>query len=138
MKRFEIREHTADLRLFVEGDTLEELFTAALEVEGMADILTKQKPDETPSIKRKITLQSSDTTALLIDFLSDALYFSHTEGTVFRSVTFQNLTKTSFTAHIHGHKTNGFDEDIKAVTYHEAEVKKNSIGNYETSIIFDI
>ena len=31
-----------------------------------------------------------------------------------------------------------FDEDVKAVTYHEAQVKKNEKNNYEVTIIFDI
>ena len=33
---------------------------------------------------------------------------------------------------------NPFDEDIKAVTHHEANVFKNEHNNFETIIIFDI
>ena len=38
----------------------------------------------------------------------------------------------------HGFDIEEFDDDIKAVTYHEAEVRKNGKGNLETYMIFDI
>ena len=37
-----------------------------------------------------------------------------------------------------GTRINNFDEEIKAVTYHEANVIKNKKGLWETCIIFDI
>jgi SHS2 domain-containing protein len=41
-------------------------------------------------------------------------------------------------ATIKGNRVSYFDEDIKAVTYHEAAVKQNNEGQLETVIIFDI
>ncbi len=137
MKHFKIIAHTADIRLFVEGATLEELFNAALE--GMAFIITA-KPCFPPPYDQhhELTITSSDTTALLIDFLSEVLTQTHLNKTLYCSADFINITSISLHACIHGKKTNLFQEDIKAVTYHEADVKKNEKGNYQTTIVFDI
>lgn len=120
----------------VEGGTLEKLFNAALE--GMAFIITA-KPCPTPyDQQHELTITSSDSTALLIDFLSEVLTQTHLNKTIYCSSDFISLTPNSLHARIHGKKVNLFGEDIKAVTYHEAEIKKNEKGNYQTIIIFDI
>lgn len=137
MKNFIIKAHTADIRLHLEASSLEELFAVALI--GMAAII---KPNSCTNsnliIKKEIWLQSIDTTALLIDFMSDVLTQSHINKAIFCNVTLSQLSKTSIHATILGEPVENFDEDIKAVTYHEADVKKNMLGNYETVIVFDI
>lgn len=138
MKAFKLLSHTADVRLQVKASTLEELFSIALA--GMNELIKKEacqdKNDFT--IEKKITLSSVDTTALLIDFLSEVLSLSHKEGAVFCRVAFTELNNESLRAIIKGKQVDSFDEDVKAVTYHEAEVKKNKQGNWETVIVFDV
>ncbi|MCL5958437.1 MAG: archease [Chloroflexi bacterium] len=138
MKTFEITPHTADVRLKVEASSLEELFTISLE--GMNQILKKtfcKKRNGLPLIHR-IQISSPDTTALLIDFLSEALTLSHIQGSIFCRVEFAELGSHSLTANLSGTKVKGFDEDIKAVSYHEAEIERNSRGNLQTNLVFDI
>ena len=130
--------HTADTRLKVEGDTLRKLFSAALG--GMAEVI---KPGlcRTRGVEdfvQEITISSTNQTTLLIDFLSEILTRSHEEKVVFCSAEFLEFDVASLKAKIFGAKTEGFDEDIKAVTYHEAQIMKNKKGNYETTIVFDI
>lgn len=138
MKSYKLLSHTADVRLKVEGDTLEELFTAALE--GMAEIVKKGicRKRQAPSLKQRILVSSPNITALLIDFLSEVLTLSHENKAVFCRAEFSKLATNELEAEISGLKVGEFDEDIKAVTYHEAEIKKNPQGNFETIIIFDI
>ncbi|HEX2896944.1 MAG TPA: archease [candidate division Zixibacteria bacterium] len=138
MKTVKVLPHTADVRLLVEGSTSEELFEAAME--GMAGLikdslyeLKKGKP-----VNDSIEVESPDRTALLIDFLSSVLTTTHQKNAVFTKVNFEKLNDKSLTATISGFETDGFDDDIKAVTYHEAEIKKNKNGNLETIIVFDI
>ena len=137
MKHFAIHSHTADVRLELEASTLEELFTVALI--GMAEFI---KPNSCTGdnliIKKEILVNSIDTTALLIDFMSDVLTETHINKAIFCTVTFAELTETSVRATIFGKHVESFDEDVKAITYHEADVKKNSAGNYTTVIVFDI
>lgn len=137
MKHFSLNAHTADVRLELEASTLEELFTVALI--GMAEFI---KPNACTGdnliIKKEIFVTSIDATTLLIDFMSDVLTETHINKAIFCKVIFTELTETSVRATIFGKQVEDFDEDVKAITYHEANVKKNSAGNYTTIIVFDI
>jgi SHS2 domain-containing protein len=57
---------------------------------------------------------------------------------VFCDVEVIQLTETSFEASVSGVNVEHFVEDLKAVTYHEAEVRQTDDGYWETMIIFDI
>lgn len=138
MKTVKVLPHTADVRLLVEGSTPEELFEAALG--GMAGLI-KDSPDGLKNghlVVESMEIDSPDRTALLIDFLSTVLTLTHQKKAVFTNVSFEKLEDNSLSATISGFETDGFDDDIKAVTYHEAEIKKNDGGNLETIIVFDI
>ncbi len=117
------------------ADTYEELFKGALD--GMNHIIM-QELDERLELKEKLDIESVDRNMLLIDFLSEVLTLSHSNGAVYRVAKFHDLSDTSLSAAIEGRKVNEFDEDIKAVTYTESVIKKNSAGHYETTIVFDI
>jgi len=145
MRRYQLLPHTADFRLKAEGDTFEELFTAAMA--GMFEFVKKSfcppagdrpKGDQNFPISENIKISSIDITALLVDFLSVLLTLSQEKKVVFCRVKFLKLTDTEIEAEVFGAKVDGFDEDIKAVTYHEANVVKNARGAYETIIVFDI
>ena len=49
-----------------------------------------------------------------------------------------SFTRQTIIADISGIPVNEFDEEIKAVTYHEAHVSKINDKQWETYIIFDI
>lgn len=139
MKSYQLVSHTADIRLKIEADTLQNLFVAACV--GMTDILKKgfcQRVKSYP-ISYKLSLSSTDPTILLIDFLSEILTKIYEKQALFCEVEFEKFDKISLSAKIFGQKIpEGFDEDIKAVTYHEAEVKKNQKGKWQTTVVFDI
>lgn len=136
---YEILPHTADVRLKVIGKTLEELFKQA--VLGMMQILKHNANianiNANDANKIKINVNSVDTTSLLIEFLNEILLKSQINKQIYNvsSFRFQDL---SLEAELIGFPIDSFDEDIKAVTYHEAEIIKNKDNNFETIIIFDI
>lgn len=136
MKEHQILSHTADVRLKAEGSTLEDLFCAGLE--GMAEILKARITKQESRIRKNIKIQSLDKTTLLIDFLSEVLAQSQIEKAVFTEAKFSTLFDRELEAEISGVHVEGFEEDIKAVTYHGAEIVKNERGNYEATILFDI
>lgn len=138
MGRFEILPHTADVRLKVTGTTLRELFTVALS--GMNEIIRPGtcRGKLTLTERADVAVESSDTTALLIDFLAEVLTLTHERRIVFCRVEFSTLTATRIAAQISGRRVEQSDEDIKAVTYHDAEVRHNAADEYETIIVFDI
>lgn len=137
MRHYKLLPHTADMRLYVEADTLSELFKGALN--GMCDILKKDASSLKIETKSKnIEINSLDITSVLIDFLSEVLQYIQEERSIYCRVKILSLSKTNLKAEIFGRKTENFDRDIKAVTYHEAEVKKNEKGNWEVTIVFDV
>lgn len=76
-------------------------------------------------------MQSLDINSLLVDFLSEVLYQSQINKAVYHDVNFLKFSDPStgsrqaeLEAEILGDKVKSFDEDIKAVTYHELEIKK--------------
>lgn len=139
---FQILEHTADFRMKVEGKTLQELFTSAFE--GMVETMkAPQKPSPTETSTQKtfehrLELKAPDVTALLIDFLNEILTLAHVNKEIYSAIGWKTLTETSLQATIQGAKVDSFDKDIKAATFHQADVKQNSKGMWETLLVFDI
>ena len=136
MKAHRIEEHVADVRARVQGSTLPELFRAALE--AMNEIAGPRRGDDTPALTEVVSLTAPDTTVLLIDFLSEALTRGHILHGVFDRVEFSTLTDCALEARLEGYEVAHLVKDIKAVTYHEADVRENAEGQFETIIVFDI
>lgn len=138
MERFTFLPHTADIRMEVEAPTLDGLFRAALE--GMGNVLysSNTNAQDENGITCDVSLEAPDTTVLLIDFLSEALTTGYEKYCIFYKVEFDHFTGNRLKARLYGFSVDTFHEDIKAVTYHEAEVEKNAAGNWYTKIIFDI
>ncbi|NHF59730.1 archease [Flavobacteriaceae bacterium TP-CH-4] len=136
--KIEYLPHTADIRMRIQGNGLEDLFRAG--VLGMGNILKEGICDQEHIFDRKaeIEIVAADPTCLLIDFLSEVLSHSYTEKSVFCKVKFLGLSSVKGVAEIYGKKVDGFDEEIKAVTYHEAEVHNSGIGGLQTMVVFDI
>ncbi len=138
MKNIEILPHTADIRIKVEGTSLEELFRAG--ASAIAGILSPgfQRDSGETEVIHDIDFKSANATSLFVDFLSEVLTLSYVEKSIFYRLEFRELTERSVSATVHGQVVNGFDEDIKAVTYHEADVRLNESGRWETVFIIDI
>ena len=130
--------HTADIRLRLRADSLPALFTAGFT--ALNDILKPGACTKEGSypISRAVTLRSLDVTALLVDFLSEVLTLAQEEKAVFCVLTLLKLANTEVEARIEGIPAEGFDEDIKAVTYHQAEVHRKEGGEWETLLVLDI
>ena len=134
----EYRSHTADIRMLIHAKTLEELFKNG--VKGMGNILKEGFCESSHEINTKVMIEvkAADNTSLLIDFLSDVLSQSYIENVVFWDIEIIELTEYKIRAKLSGTQVEIYDEDIKAVTYHEAHVTTNDQGYWCTSIIFDI
>lgn len=133
---FKILSHTADLRLELSGKTLEELFISG--AEALARIL---KPNYEAGIvnyelSEKIKIKSLNINTLLVDFLNEILAKSYINKAIYK-VKLLKLKDGIAEAELIGQKVGGFNEDIKAVTYHEADIKKEK-GILKTKLILDI
>lgn len=134
-----IIEHTADVRLRVEGASLEELFREAMV--GMFEIMERRlqragSPAEAGA-PLHVEIHSPDRTSLLVDFLNEVLSRAHIARESFDGVKFDRLTETEAAATLTGRTPARFEQDVKAVTYHEAEVRCEN-GVWSTMLVFDI
>jgi len=131
-------DHTADKGFKVEAEDLHDLFETS--VQGLAYMCREDLAEnaETASESYIIDVESEDITGLLVDFLSEILTMSHIHRVVFLKADINELNEKNIRAEIYGKKVDHFDEDIKAVTYHQADIRKNDQGNYETTVVFDV
>lgn len=133
---FELVHHIADVRLRVAAPTLEDLFRDSLR--GMYAVMRGETEAGAQAVRCAIAVEDSpDTTALLVDFLNDVLHRAHVAREMFTAVAFTRLDGTSVTAELSGFAPAAFEEDVKAVTYHEADVRREGEG-WETMLVFDL
>lgn len=132
---YEILPHTADVRLRVSAPSLEELFRDAMR--GMYAVMRGDAAGGARVTRTLAVHDSADTTSLLIDFLNEVLGRAHVAGELFDEVAFTRFDATSLDATLTGLAPASFEEDVKAVTYHEAEVRRDG-GGWETVVVFDL
>ena len=136
MKRYEILEHKADLKIKVKGSSKEELFLNALL--GMEEGLRPETKETKEEIKREIKIKSIDLPALLVDFLNEALYLIQVHKEIYNSIKFKKFVDTELKGELIGQKVERFGEDIKAVTYHDLDIYQKEDGTWEAVVLFDI
>ena len=135
---YEIVEHTADLKIRVWGNSLQSLFSEAALAMMEISLRNTKRYEYTKSLERQIKVEAPDRTALLIDFLSEVLALSQTHKEVYTKVIFNKFSEKELEAALAGVGVDAFDEDIKAVTYHDANVRQNEKGEWETFLVLDI
>jgi len=140
---FQEIDHTADVGLKIYGDNLSELFLHA--AQGLFSLICE---DEFPWDNRKrssnsvqIRLHSDSLEELFHDWLGELLYFHSTRKIIFTQYEIATVSSTAIKATAYGKNYDENDiqhlQEIKAVTYHQLEVKETPAG-YESQVIFDI
>ena len=131
-------EHTADAGIIARGGTLSELFAnAALGMFSlMADLGGVREREQ-----RQIELTARDVQGLLVNWLSELLFYVDAEEILFSRFEIDELSDTRLRARAWGER---IDRDrhelhfgIKAVTRHMLEVVEEN-GDYRATVLFDI
>ena len=136
---FELLPRTADIHMRAWGKTIKELFRNALQ--GMAALMQPSLAHTSVLKKEKqeIRVDAVDINSLLVEFLSKVTALSDIHNMVFTHITFKTLGDNFLEAELSGMHTDEFEKEIKAVSYHEVDIKRNpESGLYETTLIFDI
>lgn len=136
MKRYEILEHKADLKIKVKGSSKEELFLNALL--GMEEGLRPETGETKEEIKREIKIKSIDLPALLVDFLNEALYLIQVYKEIYNKIKFVKFSDNELEAELFGQKVGRFGQDIKAVTYHGLDIRQKKDKTWEVIVLFDV
>lgn len=152
---YEIWEHTADVGIAAYGSNLEELFRNA--AKGMFDIITGKagKKEKTEFLggaaqKYNVNLSAISLEQLVVDWLSELLYLFSAFG--FLGVKYDICIQQKFGCPIksagewllmgiaegivYEREKHGYGTEIKAVTYHMLEVKKNE--EWMARVLFDV
>ncbi len=138
MKRFTILDHTADIGLTIYGDDLKSLFEHA--GEGFFHLITDLRKVK-PRMERRIELGGECLERLLVDWLGELLYLHEVDHLLFKEFRIESVGEQGLKAVVKGEP---FQEGVhviksvvKAVTYHQIQVKKRE-GGWKARVIFDL
>ncbi len=126
-------EHTADWQLEVWAPELAGLLEQA--ARGMYSLAGVRLKSE-PLILRSFEVSARDAEILLVRFLSELLYIQEQEGLGFDRFELE-LRDYNLAARLSGAPLASVGKEIKAVTYHNLEVRTNPQG-LNASIVFDV
>jgi len=141
MKEFEILEHTADIGIVAYGKTKREVFINA--AKGMCEIIAGENKNLKENFYDKIKLEADNLEGLLFAWLNELLYIGETKLIILNKFKIKELSDFQIKAEVEGMKINPpfvkIEKEIKAVTYHRLEIKKDEeSGLWRAQIIFDI
>jgi SHS2 domain-containing protein len=138
MKPYHNFDHTADLGLAINGASEEKLFANA--AFAVFDIITDLDRVEAREARR-ISIEGDNREDLLINLLREVLYLYNGERWLLKELRSVQISEKGLEAEALGEP---FDEqkhqickEIKAVTYHRAEVRQTSAG-WTARVIFDV
>ena len=139
MKLYKLIDHTADLGIEVTGRTKKELWTkAAL---SLMDIVVERKETGTGGKEKALTVEGSDPTDLLINFLREILYLFNGEALIMEDCNIQECSNQRLVAKLRVKPYNkerySMKMELKAVTYHGLSVKRTKSG-WKARVIFDV
>lgn len=135
-------DHTADIAVDIEADKLNELFIAS--AYAWKETISDEKFDNS-TFDKKIFLEDSSLEILLVSFLSELNYFFQHESWMMTSVKNAEVDdiygvwklEAEISGFIFDRSKIKLKSEIKAVTYHQMEIKFN-LNTYSTRIVFDI
>ena len=135
---YEILEHPADVGLRVYGRTLAELFVHG--GHGLTAIALEAE-DSGSTERVSLSAQGADLEDLLVNWLSEILYYMDAEGWVFRDFRIQKIGDKVIEGEGWGERRDPARQQhsvaVKAVTYHQLSVRKTEEG-WEAVVYLDI
>jgi SHS2 domain-containing protein len=137
-KKYRLINHTADFGIQVFGADSQALFTnaalALFDVITETDVLTGRD-------SCNITTSGEDWSDLMVNWLREILYLWNGKERLVKSVQILSLTEKKISAKIYFDAympdRHIINTEIKAVTYHQIQVKSSPSG-WEARVIFDI
>ena len=133
-------EHTSDVIFEAYGKSLEELFVSA----GLAtEELMVELKTLSPNLKEKINVKGKDVEELLYNFLEELIFLKDTKLLLFKEfqIKIKEGKEYSLKAIAKGEVINRtkheLGRDVKAVTLHQFEVKKEK-DKWKARVLIDI
>ena len=134
MQCFREVEHTADWAFRAHGRDRAQLFTNA--ARGMFELQGGAAEGEA-SVGREIAVSGTDRETLLVNWLNELLYLQETQHESYSRFDILEISDTHLRACLHGCSNWPQGRIIKAVTFHNLEVKPSATG-WEATIVVDV
>ena len=135
---YKIIDHTADFGLHVFGADPQDLFATA--ARAMFELITDPQTVKTAQ-SLTVTVRGSDWPDLMVNWLRELLYLCNGRELIVGAIDIQQVCEKKITAIIAADRfdpqRHPVQSEIKAVTYHQIQVKRESTG-WEAKIIFDV
>ncbi len=127
-------------RVHAWGKTINELFGNCL-----CAVASLMKPSvlaagtKARKAKQFLRVDAVDINTLLAEFLSKVIGLSDIHNLIFTKVIFKHIGDNFLEGELSGVLADTIEREIKAVSYHDVDIKRNPIsGLYETTLVFDI
>ena len=136
MGGFEILEHTADVGVRAYGSTETEVFEQA--TRGLLDITGATGSGSGERIE--ITVEAPDRAAVLADWLEEVLYLQDARDAVITDLSVERVDENNAAGWIEiaPRKEELEGTAVKAITYHQLAVTKQSDETWLATVYFDI
>ena len=135
---FEVFEHTADVGIVAHGADLRALFANA--AQGMFSLMADLSGVEERE-QRSIEVEARDREGLLVNWLTELLYYLDAEEMLFRRFEIDELSDTRLRGRAFGERIDRDRHDlrlgVKAVTRHMLEIAPEN-GGYRATVLLDI
>lgn len=132
---FEVVEHSGDVKLRAFGPTLESVFVNA--ARGMMALMFGDGiVDMRPQYWERVTIESADREALLVDWLAELLYRAASGYRACVDFRVCRRGERGLAAMVGVAAAEALD-DIKAVTHHDLAIRKVDDG-WEAVVVFDL
>jgi len=127
-------EHTADRAFRVRGRELTELLENAAQAMVALD---GEPPASECFVRRVIEVEGTDRETLLVNWLNEILYLEQTHHEFYDHFLLSDVTENHLRAQLYGRQLDRSVTSVKAVTFHNLEVKESSEG-LEATIVVDV
>lgn len=136
--KYKIFNHTADLGLEILGKDEKELFSnAAFAIFDLIVDLHNVNPIEI----RRLVVKGADREDLFVNYLRELLYMWNGEGMLLKDFSVLEIDSRHLVGEVKGEPfdpaRHAIKTEIKAVTYHQVEVKETKKG-WKARVIFDV
>jgi SHS2 domain-containing protein len=136
--KYDIIEHTADIGVCVEAETLEEVF--ALCACALFDLVIDISGVR-PKQKAEISIEADTLEELLVIWLNELIFRADVSGMFFSRFEVDSVTGRTLKGSAHGEPYDELKHSIrrhvKAATYHELEVSRSKKG-WRARVILDV
>jgi SHS2 domain-containing protein len=138
----EYLDHTADIWLYVEAEAIENLILRS--IEGLYGIMAEEFEIDAGTAS-SFHCEAGNIETVFVKLLSDILYYFEAEGIVFQAASASlSIDRGIYRIDIDGSK-HGFiipegkgGLEIKAITYHGADVALDDLGKWHMKLLLDL